>query len=190
MAQKDNQDFYNESITKYGISAQGVHWNSHSTQYKRFDVLTNFIEDDITESSVIDAGCGMGEYYNYLMDRQLKPKKYIGIDCEKDMINISKKRYPHPDFLVQNIFEDELFSSDYYVCSGALNILEENEFYTFIKKCYEKSLKGFVFNFLKSDSYNNIKKEDVLDFCSKLTPNIQTKDNYLENDFTIFLVKQ
>lgn len=190
MGQVHNKEFYKESITKYGISAQGVHWNSQTSQYKRFEILTQFIKDDIHTSLVLDVGCGMGEYYNYLMDRDLKPEAYLGIDCEEDMINIAQKRYPHTNFKLQNVLTDTLLASDYYVCSGAMNILEVDEFFIFIKKCFEKSSNGFAFNFLKNDSYNKIRKEEVINFCKELTSNIQTKDNYLENDFSIFLKKQ
>ena len=62
MAQKDNRKFYEKAIKKHGISAQGVHWNSEFTQYKRFEILTSFIKDIIKQSSIIDAGCGFGEY--------------------------------------------------------------------------------------------------------------------------------
>ncbi len=189
MAQKQNRLFYKESICRFGISAQGVHWNSQSSQYKRFEILSEFIKDDIPNASIVDVGCGMGEYYNYLMDENLEPKKYIGIDCEEDMINISKKRYPKTNFLIQNVLEDELLCADYYVCSGAMNILDYNEFFMFILNCYEKCEKGFIFNFLKNDSYNNVKKEEVINFCKKFAKNIQTKDDYLDNDFSIFISK-
>ena len=68
MAFKDNHIFYKSAISKHGISAQGVHWNSEYNQYKRFEVLTCFVKDEIKESTIVDAGCGFGEYYNYLFD--------------------------------------------------------------------------------------------------------------------------
>ena len=64
------------------------------TQYKRFEILTSFIKIKIIQSNIIDAGCGFGEYYNYLFDNDLKPKSYLGIDCEEKMIKFSiKKRF-------------------------------------------------------------------------------------------------
>ena len=75
MAQKDNHTFYKSAIKKHGISAKGVHWNSQFTQYKRFEILTNFIKNEIQNSLIVDAGCGFGEYYNYLFDNQFI-KKY------------------------------------------------------------------------------------------------------------------
>jgi hypothetical protein len=85
MAQKDNHKFYKNAIKKHGISAKGVHWNSEFTQYKRFEILTSFIKNEIKDYVIVDAGCGFGEYFNYLFDNELKPKSYIGIDCEEKL---------------------------------------------------------------------------------------------------------
>ncbi len=185
----NNKKFYSESIKEFGISAQGVHWNSKYTQYKRFEVITKFIKKDILISSVVDVGCGFGEYYNYLKVNNKIPKKYIGIDCEDSMIKVCKKRFSSQEFYTQNILTDTLIESDYYICSGAMNIMTINEVDMFIGKCFTTSKKGFIFNFLKDLTFNEIKKDEIISLCNKYTKNIKIKENYLENDFTIFMVK-
>lgn len=189
MAQKQNNKFYQKAIAEYGISAQGVHWNSKHTQYKRFEILTKLIKKDIINSSIIDVGCGFGEYYKYLELNNKLPQKYVGIDCEQEMITTCKKRLPFQEFKIQNILTENLENADYYICSGALNILTIDEVYMFIEKCFKVSKKGFIFNFLKSQSYNKLEIDEVMNFCKTLTNEIKTKDNYLNNDFTIFMVK-
>lgn len=186
---KQNKAFYKKVINKYGISSRGVHWNSQESQYKRFEVLTKFIKKEISTSTIIDAGCGFGEYYNYLFDNNLKPKEYIGIDCEEEMISLASKRFLNVEFYINNILEDKLLKADYYICSGAMNILNKEEVFLFIERCYIHSDKGFLFNFLKQDSFNNISINSVLTFCKTLCKNINIKDNYLENDISIFLKK-
>jgi 2-polyprenyl-3-methyl-5-hydroxy-6-metoxy-1,4-benzoquinol methylase len=189
MAQEDNNKFYKKSIQRYGISAQGVQWNSEFSQYKRFEVLTDFIKNSIKESSIIDAGCGFGEYYNYLFDNDLKPKLYLGIDCEEQMISLASKRFLNTSFKIQNILKDELDKADYYICSGAMNILEEKEVFLFIEKCFSASIKAFIFNFLKNDSLSKVSKNQVINYCSILCPNMEIKEDYLSNDFSIYLKK-
>ncbi len=185
-----NTKFYTKAIEEYGISAQGVHWNSKYTQYKRFEILTKFIKKDIKNSTIIDAGCGFAEYYNYLNINHKLPKSYIGIDCFDKMIEISSKRYPNLDFYKKDILKDDLIEADYYICSGSMNILQKKDMFKFIKNCYQVSSKGFIFNFLKDLSFNNVSTEEILDYCLTLSPNIKIKDNYLENDFSIFLIKK
>jgi len=189
MAQKHNKEFYSQAVSKYGISAQGVHWNSEFSQYKRFEILTDFIKEDISNSTIVDVGCGMGEYYNYLMDNELKPKEYFGIDCEPQMTTLAQKRYPKAQFELKNALTDTLPVADYYICSGAMNILDMNEFHLFILNCFEKSEKGFLFNFLIKESYNQMSKDEVLLYCKDFSSNIQIQENYLDNDISIFLSK-
>jgi SAM-dependent methyltransferase len=189
LAQKHNNKFYKQSFTTYGTSHRAVHWNSKYSQYKRFEVLTSFIKDEIEDLSIIDAGCGFGEYYKYLQHHNLKPKNYLGIDCEDFMIENSKTRFPFANFKIQNILKDDLIEADYYICSGALNILSVQEVYTFIEKCFSNSKKGFIFNFLKSNNYNKLDEKDIIKFCNTLCGKLQINNNYLNNDFSIFLIK-
>jgi ubiquinone/menaquinone biosynthesis C-methylase UbiE len=186
---KNNTQFYRRVIKKYGISARGVHWNCQESQYIRFEILTKFIKDDMKDSVIVDAGCGFGEYYNYLYDNHLKPEKYIGIDCEEEMINAASKRFLNTKFVLKNILEDKLPAADYYICSGAMNTLDEKEVLSFIKRSYKTSKKGFIFNFLKEDLLSNVSMNTVLTFCKTICSNINIKDNYLENDISIFLKK-
>lgn len=189
MAHVDNKQFYKSSIKKYGISAKGVHWNSEYTQYIRFQVLTSFIKDSIKESFIIDAGCGFGEYYNYLFDNELKPKLYLGIDCEDQMISLASKRFINTRFEIQNILKDTLIISDYYICSGAMNILEKREVFLFIENCFSASKIAFIFNFLKNDGLTNIDASDIIDYCLTLSNKIEIKEDYLHNDFSVCLKK-
>ena len=183
----DNHKFYKKSIEKYGVSARGVHWQSQFTQYLRFEVLNSFIKEEIKNSSIVDAGCGFAEYLNYLKKSGLKPKLYIGIDLEEEMVSLSKNRFPNTKFLVKDILKGELPIADYYVCSGAMNILRKKQMFKFIKNCLKASKKGFVFNFLKADTLNNVSCEAIIDFCHTLNADVDIKDYYLENDITIFL---
>lgn len=184
-----NKDFYEKSIKEFGVSAQGVHWNSKFTQYKRFEILTKCIKKDIKSSTIIDVGCGFGEYYSYLFNNHKIPLKYTGVDCEEKMIDICNIRFPNEEFYMQNILTDELLNADYYLCSGAMNILQFDEVEIFIKRCFEASTKGFIFNYLKNVTFNDIKQHDIEEICKRYTQNIIIKDGYLDNDFTIFMVK-
>lgn len=183
-----NTLFYEKSVRRYGVSAKGVQWNSKYTQYKRFEILTSFIQN-IENHSLIDAGCGFGEYYNYLIKNNKSPKSYIGIDCEKMMIDLASKRFSNIDFKIQNIIKDELQISDYYICSGAMNTFKEKDIFTFISKCFLASKKGFIFNFLKDDRLCTVDYIKVINFCKNLSKNIEFRDDYLPNDFSIFIKK-
>ncbi|XPV68432.1 MAG: methyltransferase [Halarcobacter sp.] len=189
MKKVDNKKFYKKAYEKYGISAKGVHWSSKSRQYIRFEVLTSFIKDQLKDSSLIDVGCGYGEYLNYLKNENKAFKSYLGIDCEGFMINICQKRFSREFFRKVDVLEDEIPQADYLICSGALNILVKDDFKRAIENCYKASKKGFIFNFLREDSFNLISKNEVQNLCKKLSSDFYIKDDYLENDCTIFIKK-
>jgi SAM-dependent methyltransferase len=189
MAFEQNKAFYENSIKEYGFNAKGLHWNNRNNQMKRFDILVDFIKYDITNSYIGDAGCGFGDLCGFLEQKRLKPKKYIGYDSEEVIIQEAKRRYPKYDFEIKNILQDEIKVVDYYICSGAINILSVKESFEFIKNIYSYSKKGICFNFLVGTNYNGIRADDVLDFCSTFTKNIRTKEYYIENDFSVLLRK-
>ena len=184
-----NKVFYQKAIKEFGISAQGVHWNSKYSQYKRFEVITKLIKKSIKTSYIVDVGCGFGEYYNYLSNNKRVPENYLGIDCENNMINICKKRFPNQQFKRIDILTDDLEIADYYLASGTLNILTLEQCDTFIQKCYKHSKKGFIFNFLKKLTFTNIQQSDIENICKKYCNNLIIKDDYMDNDFTIFMIK-
>lgn len=144
---------------------------------------------EIKNSSIVDAGCGFAEFYNYLKIKKLEPKSYIGYDIEEFMIEKSSNMYPHLKFQKKNILKNKLEEADYYICSGAMNILTKNEMFLFIDNCFNASKKGFVFNFLQEDSFNNVSVSDVLSHCKNLCNKIHINNNYLRNDITIYLNK-
>ena len=185
-----NKLFYEKAVVQYGVSAKGVHWSNKETQYKRFEIIYKLLEEDFKIASIVDAGCGFGDFYNYLYQNDIHLKYYLGVDCYEKMIELSRVRFPHVDFQLLDILEDDLPRADYYIASGSLNILSRELFYRFIERCYDASSKGFVFNFLTKKSFNRISIEDVISYCSSFGVKIITKNDYLENDFTIFMKKK
>ena len=89
-----------------------------------------------------------------------------------------------------NICTQQLPTADYYICSGALNVLTPFESYQFIQNCYASSRVGFIFNALygetESETYNYIKPSQLKDML--LTLNVTTKreaKDYIQNDITL-----
>ncbi|MFK2822305.1 class I SAM-dependent methyltransferase [Arcobacter sp. YIC-80] len=138
---------------------------------------------------MVDAGCGFAELYVYLFKNDIIPKEYIGLDMEEQMINLAKKRLAEIELKVTNILEDTLIAKDYYICSGALNILTKEEILIFINKCFNNSNKGFIFNFLKKDTLNDVDYSEVIEFCKTLPCEIKVQNGYLDNDISVYLKK-
>lgn len=188
-----NLNFYQKAFKKHGISARGLNWNSEDTQNIRFEVLTTFLKDEISSSSIVDAGCGFGDFYLFLTKQNLHPKRYVGIDCIQDFIEISKQRLPNITFTCRDILRDELIYADWYVASGSLNILNSFDTWMFLEKMLFYSKKGVVFNVLegdkRSENFNYQKKEDIIKFVKTKGYKIKIVEAYLPNDISVEIRK-
>ena len=163
MSRIDNHNYYTTAIARHGNSAQGVHWNSQDTQYKRFEVLLGML-DDLAASEIVDAGCGFAELYRYMKGQGRLPRSYVGLEIMETMVEEALKRVAC-DVRVCDILRDPLPEADYYVCSGAMNILTREETVLFIRRCFAASRKGFVFNLLEGEDeslvYNYCQPKEI-----------------------------
>jgi len=112
------------------------------------------------------------------------------------MCKIAQKRTSQ-EIYQRNIIKDKLIKADYYVCSGAMSLLDDKEYKSFISNILPYCTKGFVFNAITRKD-NNLKsntplyfrtKDEIINFCKNFDVNIDICDDYLDNDFTILLTK-
>lgn len=187
MPRIDSEKFYTSAIDKYGVSPQGLNWSSKEAQELRFEVISKLLPKEII--SIVDAGCGFGDFYHFMKKNHRLPEKYIGIDI-LPRISFIAKQNTNQEIISANILQDTLPYADYYVCSGTMNILNTFETHLFIRKCYEASKIGFIFNILygekESDTYNYVSKPMIQEIATNLgVTRIQRIDDYIKNDITI-----
>ena len=91
MARTDQETFYRSQITRYGLTPQGVALDSARTQRRRFAVLAAQL-GDLRDSTLVDAGCGFGDFYLYLEERGNLPRRYVGIDLVQEMVEAARER--------------------------------------------------------------------------------------------------
>ena len=192
MSRIDNHKYYTQSLQRYGTRAEAVHWNSKASQYKRFDILLSMLSD-IEDSSVVDAGCGFGDLYLYLQEKGKPPRSYAGIELMEPMAEEARKR-TGCEIIVGDVLHDALMEADYYICSGAMNILTRDETRLFIRRCFEASRRGFIFNILKGEDeslvYNYFQPEAIAAIAREIGAGFQIRDDYLPRDFTVLLTKK
>ncbi len=191
MSRIDNEKFYTAAIKKHGETPKGVHWNSKHSQEKRFEVLTSFIKDE--DFSLVDAGCGFGDLYFYMQKKNIHCQRYIGLDLSPSMVKIAQEKTLCEVF-EKDICRDLLPEADYYLCSGAMNILSRFDTFLFIRNCYASSKKGFVFNLLMGEDdslvYNHFYPQELQNLFDDLGAKVSVTKGYLAHDFTVFLKKE
>jgi len=189
MPRIDNEKFYISAIQKYGLSAKGVNWTSTDTQRIRFKTILEMLPSDLSSYTIVDAGCGFGDFYIYLEKRNKLPKKYIGIDSLMEMYTIASAT-TGCEIIIADITKDEIPNGEYLVCSGAMNVLEKFETYQFIRNCYLSCKKGFIFNILHGEkdcnTYNYVNTQQIKQIAKDLgVGKLEIITGYLDFDITV-----
>jgi len=178
-------------------------WRSKEGQRLRFNCFTN--EIDFTGKSILDVGCGIGDFGAFLIESKVDFKSYLGIDAMEAMIETAKERQLHLcEFKVGDAFASKscLQQTDWSVFSGTLNAMSQEDAIELIRNSFETSTVGVAFNFLSDQCWRNVHSEDLtpasrfntielLHFAFSLTPLVSFNQTYLEgHDATILIRKQ
>ena len=193
------QSFHEHRLNEFGdLSVKSLGWKNTMSQQKRFEMLIQI--GDLNGTNILDLGCGYGDLKPFL-DEHFENFTYIGVEHMPDFFRIAQENYGDlkDTYFVQGDFSKMTFEDvDYILASGALGYKCQNEVYYWetIAHMIKSANKGVAFNMLdetKFPEHNLLKahnKSKVVDFCSKLCNHVQVIDNYLEDDFTVFALKE
>ena len=169
-------------------------WINSETQQLRFSTLSKIADFD--NCSVLDAGCGYADLCGYL--KNIYPTcRYYGIEQIPDFILKALNDYGNmPDvvFFQGDVETASLPILDYTLASGLMNYKNSNPLYVFemIQKLFIGCRLGLAFNLLSKEPENNslvnsYDKNMIFSFCKTLTPHCVLHDDYLENDYTVYM---
>ena len=192
------KSFHDNRTEIFGASTvEALGWKNKESQLKRFEVLASVA--NLNKSVILDAGCGYGDLKAYL-DNQFIELDYIGVDQMPEFIDKAKKIYhgiPNTHFIAGDFSKFNFKNIDYVLASGALSYrCERYEYYReTIIHMFNIAKKGIAFNMLDALSFpkhsllKGHDKTEVLKFCKKLSSQAKIIEDYLENDFTVVLLK-
>jgi len=175
-----------------------VLWPSRASQLLRFRTLAEI--DDLNDKTILDVGCGFGEFYYWLVERGVQLKDYVGIDLHPDVIRQAREAHPElklscTDILENDFQPDEL---DYVIASGLFNVeLDDWDERTglILDEMFRISKMGVSVNFLKPEAhYKNpkshyVKIADAANLAERYTNRYIIRCDYKDNDFTLYLHK-
>jgi len=189
MPRIDTLILYSNAIKKHGVTPEGVCWHNEASQRIRFEIILSLLPKSLKDATLYDAGCGFGDFYHYLKEKNQLPKAYTGIDIHPQMCAIAKEKSLQ-NVIQADIIYDELPVCDYYIASGSLNLLTTFEAVLCIQNLYKSSKKGLIFNVLcsksSSQTYNYMAKEQLQTIAKELhVAKYRFKEGYLRDDISI-----
>ena len=174
-----------------------VGWGSLESQEQRFSILSDI--GNLNNCSVLDVGCGLGSYFQYL-NSKFNNIKYTGTDINPRMISNSQKRYKSAEFIHTDItLESHGLTGrkfDYIFLSGALNLSEDKHFEVIrnvIDAMFNMSNKGIAINFLSifsdyispGEFYCN--PVSLTEMAFSFSRKVTLRHDYFHHDFTIYI---
>jgi SAM-dependent methyltransferase len=189
------EDFFRFHVQLYGNDWRALGWQSRYTQYQRFAVLAAV--GDLAQTRLLDVGCGLGDLYGYLLAQGITVD-YTGYDLLPEMVARAQQRFPEARFAVRDVLQGlgtERF--DYIVSSGAFNIDFGNNIPAIqqvLGEMVQCCTRGVAINFLKRTPeasrdpiFHFYDPQDMLAWCQTICPQVRLREDYLPNDFTLYL---
>ena len=183
---------YNERFLVHGNSPKTLGWSDKKQQeyrFKKFSTMTNF-----SNKSIIDIGCGFGDFYSYLNSQDIILKNYLGVDINETLINTASSLFiDSGKFIVGNILERNVFdkvqsfSPDIAISIGIFNLnfaKDEKKMYIFFSEMIgvmaSLAKDNLIIDFIPKNRCDNYPKEDFimtydLEFIARVMKNHSLK---------------
>ena len=194
--------YYLDNNEKYGPGSPLNLWKNEERQIQRFNQFPKIF--DFTNKSLVDIGCGYGDFFLWLLDKGICLKKYIGIDLLEEHCSVANSQLPSNCTIIKGDFlDEEIEKADYYILSGTLNYYDEEWLKMselIIKKMWNNAKIGIAFNIRSPSSIEGEypgKKKQVSDlapyrwceFAYRHTNKFKLLHDYLSYDYTIAMWK-
>ena len=198
---------YELAVEQFGPSFEATLWLSRDAQQKRFGVIAAMV--DLTGAHILDAGCGMGDFAQYLHRRSIDFASYVGLEGIEKLVDAATARgLERARFALSDFVDDagafvghfpDAAQPDVIVFSGSLNTLKEKRARIVLDRAWNAANRALVFNFL-SKRNGQLKPKDpsparrydplaMLDWALCRTPNVQFRQDYLAgHDATVAML--
>lgn len=200
-------EHYDNCFKKYGESNLGVDWPNYEDTLIRhrvmFDLIRPIEQSHISNSTLLDFGCGLGHFYEWIKTLTYQPK-YSGLDINKGFYDTCKSKYPDLLFYNMDIFEEnDLPNFDYIVINGVftekqgLTHNEMMEFFTStLIKLWDKCDNGIAFNLMSKhvdwerEDLFHVSLDELGWFLKKnLSRNFIIRNDYKLYEYTTYVYK-
>jgi len=174
---------------------------SKISHLKRFEKMLEL--GDFQGKSLLDVGCGIGGFYDFLQEKGIDCD-YTGIDINEKMITKAREHLPKiaGNFFVFDIIEEKLDKNfDYVISVGPLNLefdpgLNMDMTMRLIKEMFALAGTGTAISMTsaltKKPTAGTFYYDpaEILSETSKFCANVKIDHTFLPHDFTLFCYKK
>jgi SAM-dependent methyltransferase len=189
--------FFDTSLMLHGDRPEAVRCTKPG-QLAHYQALLDM--GDIRGAKILDFGCGKGDLYQFLKERDI-PVEYTGVDINQKLIAMAQKKHPGIDFRVFDIDKDSFSEDfDYIFLCGVFNLRVEGLdeiIRNTLKYLFARCRIGLSFNALsvhtpkKDYELNYASPEELFTFAVKnLSPFVSLRHDRMAYDYVMFVYRQ
>ncbi|MHC4218242.1 MAG: class I SAM-dependent methyltransferase [Planctomycetota bacterium] len=195
---------YREAVERFGAGFRATLWNDPEAQALRFDVMIGLA--DLEGRTVLDVGCGHGDFAARLLERRVPFARYVGVDAVRELVEAAgARRLDRCEFACGDAVADPSVlrsgEPDFVCISGTLNTMDEDTARSLVAGAFAAATRAVVFNFLSGLGDPRYADRDPaparrfdprrwLDFALGLSRRVTFSQAYLDgHDATILIEK-
>jgi SAM-dependent methyltransferase len=113
-------DCFGRHLRHHGDTPQAVRWTVQG-QRRRYEAFLA-ICGDLSGKSVLDFGCGTGDFLGFLRSHGVSCS-YTGVDIHPELVALARGKHPEADFIATDIEEEPLGGTfDVVLACGVFNL--------------------------------------------------------------------
>ena len=191
------KEMYRDSFDKHGDSTHAL-LTPKGRQEERFGTVIEYLK---AGDRVLDFGCGLGYFYDYLTRKGISDINYHGVDMSEEFINTCNKNFKSDNCRFDLVEPKSQLQETYDVvfCSGVFNINYSTDpdthriyVYQKLKNLFNISQRVLICDFLspnvdfrQTDSYH-VDLPSLMEFCQKnLSRRWQLRHDILPYEVTL-----
>jgi trans-aconitate methyltransferase len=190
------RDFWEGRARSRLPDLEKLQWTHRRTQRLRFE---SFLRDhDLAGKTVLDIGCGLGDFYAHLRQRGIDAE-YVGYDISAAMIQQCRARFPDQHFESGDFLSYQPASRfDYAVAFGIHNIrvpgaraiLEQVTRHQFALSSIAAHVSILTDRYASfAPHVQSWPMEEILSMALAMSPYVTLHHDYLESDFSVTLYR-
>lgn len=168
---------YTNRLLVHGNSPLSLGWSDKSQQFLRFNRFFDKIIQYSDPYSILDIGCGFGDFASFLENSKKPPQLYTGIDINNDFLEVARAKYYSfkSHFYCANILEGgNILTEDrpkfsFVMAAGLFNYnfhdssMQMHEFaFAMIEKMLSLSTERVIIDFIPDNRIDSYEPESYI----------------------------
>ena len=200
-------EHYEGCLARHGDTHLGVDWPHADDAARRYAVMLDVIRQGSVNPSLLDFGCGAGHLYDYLLQAELDPIRYAGLDLSAQFVELCRAKHPDVPFYQADILAGGIEGMprfDYVVANGVFTEKRELSFdamlaffEAMLPRMFALAKVGIAFNVMSShvdwerDDLFHLPLDVLGRFLTKnVTRHFSTRSDYGLYEYTVYVYRE